>query len=135
MLKIPGEICVEFATAKRSFCIKVVLDAKQTCGCFHKFTHILVGAFLRQQLCAVIAEIIVGESCHILALGRGVTVDDALVTLVSYILANTVLIVGTENTGTLAAILGIELHSGVECRTTASEEVENGGIWSIVAIG
>ena len=52
-------------------------------------------------------------------------IDHALDTLVCNLAANVVLVVGAKDKATGAAVLGIELHNRVSCRSAACEEVKN----------
>ena len=69
------------------------------------------------------------KSFNILALGCGVALNYSFVALVGNVLADVVLVVGDKDALAVAAVLGVELHGGVEGGAGTSEEVKNRFSW------
>lgn len=65
------------------------------------------------------------KSFNVLALGCSVSLNNSFVALVGDVLADVVLVVGDKDALAVAAILGIELHGGVEGGARAGEEIED----------
>ena len=94
-------------------CVKVFLYAEHIGGEIYEASHILHRAAAIHESSAVVAQIVVVKSFHFLAVGLGIAVNHTLIALVSYVLANTILIVGAKYASALAPILGIKLHHGM----------------------
>ena len=128
VIKIAGNVRIDVLATEWCFCVDVVLDAKHVGGETHKLAHVLYALVTREERGAVVAKVVVVQAFHFLALGCGVALDYSLVALVGNFLADAVLVIGDKDAFAMPAIFGIELHSGVEGGTRASEEVEDGSI-------
>ena len=75
----------------------------------------------------VITEGVSFQAFYVFTFRGGISVDDALVSHVSYFLADFVLVIGHEDALAVSSVFRIELHGGVESGSTSCEEVEDGG--------
>ena len=105
-------------------CVKVFLNAEHIGGEINEATHILNRTAATYESCAVVAEIVAVKSFHCFAVRLSVAVNNSFVTLVSYVLADTILITCAEDASAIAAVLCIKLHHCVECCAAAGEEIE-----------
>lgn len=128
VIKIAGNVRIDFLSAEFCFCINIVLDAKHVGGEANELAHILYALVTREEVGAVVAKVVVVQAFHFLALGCGVALDYSFVALVGNFLTDVVLVVGDKDTFAVSAVFGVELHGGVESGTGAGEEVKDGSI-------
>lgn len=125
VIKIAGNVRIDFLSAEFCFCINIVLDAKHVGGEANELAHILYALVTREEVGAVVAKVVVVQAFHFLALGCGVALDYSFVALIGNFLTDVVLVVGDKDAFAMATVLGVELHSGVESGAGACKEVED----------
>ena len=114
VIKIAGNVRIDFLSAEFCFCINIVLDAKHVGGEANELAHVLYALVAREEVGAVVAKVVVVQAFHFFAFRCGVALDYSLVALVGDFLTDVVLVVGDKDTFAVSTVLGIELHGGVE---------------------